>query len=628
MPEARCGRCQRVFPASDRFCPYDGAALASDVAWDAADPLVNLVVADRYRLMERIGEGGMGAVYRAVHVLLDRPVALKILREDLPSQSNAARRFHQEARAASRVNHENVVTILDFGRAEQGFLYLVMELVDGEPLSSVIARSAPLHASRVVDVAMQIASALEQASELGIVHRDLKPDNVLLTRRRGRGDFVKLLDFGLAKLLSAQDAAGPITMAGAVFGTPEYMSPEQWRGTEVDVRSDIYSLGIVLYECLTGALPWTGTYAALFRAHLTRPPPSIRDTFPDIRCPPRLEAIVLKCLEKEPDKRYASATDLRGALDACGITIPPSKSSLRRRARADISLDRTMNVSGSHGQVLARVAPAQPAPAATVRALAIDLSQGGVESLQEDVVQLERRREEALLEIAEALFESGVETDALGDLLVRIREEEQDVLDRGADIALCEAELEESDRRAREAASDARLELIDLNLGLDALRDEAHRLDEDLERLRGAAGELEQRLLTETDPGRPLEARDSVREAVVSAETHASSKGAEVLRADLSAKARAKELGQRLRRMEEDVARLEGTLRAKTLMVREREASLAADYLEVARIVYALDPEARDTVATLYAALVDLDARITDRQAALALRAQETAVGG
>ena len=620
MPDTRCGQCSRVFPATDKFCPYDGSPLASQPpSWEERDPLVGLVVSGRYRLEERIGEGGMGAVYRAVHLLLDRPVALKILREDLPSQSNAARRFQQEARAASRVNHENVVTMLDFGRAEQGFLYLAMELVEGDPLSSAIAKSAPFHAARVVDVVSQIVSALEQASELGIVHRDLKPDNILLTRKRGRGDFVKLLDFGLAKILSAQDSSAPITMAGAVFGTPEYMSPEQWRGSEVDVRSDLYSLGVVMYECLTAALPWTGTYAALFRAHLTKPPPSIREVFPEVRCPPRLEAIVLKCLEKDPDRRFATPADLRAALDAAGVEPPPSRSSLRRRIRADVSLDRTMDVRAGD-VVLAAVASAPPPPAVTLRARAPESADASVESMHEDVVQFERRREEALVEVAEALFQKGSAHEVLGEVLVRIREQEQDVLDWGADVALCEAELEEADKLAREGASNARLELIDLNLGLDALRDEAKRLDEDVVRLRSAAGDLEMRLLAEPEEGRPMEGRDSVNEALLTAEAHAAGRGADVLRADLSAKARAKELGGSLRRMEEDVARLEGRLRAKTLILREREVELSADYLEVSKHVYAQDEEIRRQLGGLYETLRDLDDRIAERQSALALR--------
>src|SRR6187401_57880 len=215
------------------------------------DLALNKVIAGRYRLEARIGEGGMGIVYRARHVLIDRVVAVKLIRPDLRGETHLRAWMLREARAANRVDHAHIIDIHDIGETEEGELYLVMEYLVGTPLSAELARG-PMPIARAVDILEQMCAALARAHDLGVVHRDLKSDNILLTQRGGRKDFVKILDFGLAAL--AHDPR--LAPKGAVFGTPEYMSPEQARGEQAGPHSDLYALGVLFFEMLTGQLPF------------------------------------------------------------------------------------------------------------------------------------------------------------------------------------------------------------------------------------------------------------------------------------------------------------------------------------------------------------------------------------
>src|SRR4026207_354091 len=214
------------------------------------DPALGKVIAGRYRLEARIGEGGMGIVYRARHVLIDRVVAVKLIRPDLRGETHLRQWMLREARAANRVDHAHIIDIHDIGETEEGELYLVMEYLVGTSLSSELAKG-PTQLSRAVDILEQMCAALARAHDLGVVHRDLKSDNILLTQRGGRKDYVKILDFGLAAI--ARDPR--LAPKGAVFGTPEYMSPEQARGEDATSHSDLYALGVLLLEMLTGQLP-------------------------------------------------------------------------------------------------------------------------------------------------------------------------------------------------------------------------------------------------------------------------------------------------------------------------------------------------------------------------------------
>jgi serine/threonine-protein kinase len=268
-----------------------------------ADPLLGRVINRRYRLEEQLGSGGMGVVYRARHLLIDRIVAIKIL---VPGKNTDHLRawFLREARAVNRINHAHIVDIHDYGETDDGLAYLVMELLDGTPLNEVIARG-PMPVSRAADIIEQCCAALARAHDLGVIHRDLKPDNVYLLERGGRKDFVKILDFGLARLMQETAAAA----RGAVFGTPEYMSPEQTLGAEATAASDLYSLGVVFYEMLTGKLPFEGPgRSAVMEQHRSQPPVPPSRHVPGLL--PLGESIVLKLLEKEPSRRYRDAHHL------------------------------------------------------------------------------------------------------------------------------------------------------------------------------------------------------------------------------------------------------------------------------------------------------------------------------
>jgi serine/threonine-protein kinase len=282
----------------------------------AVDPLIGKVVAGRYRLEARLGEGGMGVVYRARHVLIDRVVALKLIRPDLRGETHLRAWMLREARAANRVDHAHIIDIHDIGETEEGELYLVMEYLVGNPLSGELARG-PMPIARGVDILEQMCAALARAHDLGVVHRDLKSDNILLTARGGRKDFVKILDFGLAAI--ARDPR--LAPKGAVFGTPEYMSPEQARGDEATPQADLYALGVLFFEMLTGQLPFrSNDRETLLEMQRTSPPPRPRSIRPDAH--PQGEAISLRLLEKDVRKRYRDAHHLQEELKALQRSLP------------------------------------------------------------------------------------------------------------------------------------------------------------------------------------------------------------------------------------------------------------------------------------------------------------------
>jgi hypothetical protein len=280
------------------------------------DPALGKVIAGRYRLEARIGEGGMGIVYRARHVLIDRLVAVKLIRPDLRGETHLRAWMLREARAANRVDHAHIIDIHDIGETDDGELYLVMEYLVGTALSTEIGKG-PMPIQRAVDIIEQMGAALSRAHDLGVVHRDLKSDNILLTARGGRKDFVKILDFGLAAL--AHDPR--LAPKGAVFGTPEYMSPEQARGEQAGPHSDLYALGILFFEMLTGHLPFRAADRdTLLELQRTAPAPKPTSARKD--CHPDAERIVLRLLEKEPRKRYRDGHHLLEELKALQRSLP------------------------------------------------------------------------------------------------------------------------------------------------------------------------------------------------------------------------------------------------------------------------------------------------------------------
>jgi len=280
------------------------------------DPMLGRVIAGRYRLEARIGEGGMGVVYRARHVLIDRIVAVKLIRPDLRGETHLRAWMLREARAANRVDHAHIIDIHDIGETEEGELYLVMEYLVGVSLSSELARGS-MQLTRGVDILEQMCAALARAHDLGVVHRDLKSDNILLTSRGGRKDFVKILDFGLAHL--AMDPR--LAPKGAVFGTPEYMAPEQARGEEATPQSDLYALGVLFFEMLTGQLPFrSDDRETLLEMQRTAPAPRPRSIKADAL--PAAETIVVKLLEKDRRKRFQDAHHLHEELKTLQRSLP------------------------------------------------------------------------------------------------------------------------------------------------------------------------------------------------------------------------------------------------------------------------------------------------------------------
>lgn len=266
-----------------------------------------------YTLERLIGRGGMSSVYFGRHWTTGRAAAVKIVHRDLPENIDADRRLEQEARAIARIDHEHVVKVFDLGWTQDGLPFLAMEYLEGVALSVISGQATPLPVRRTVDIALQILEALQKAHELSIIHRDLKPENILLIRQGGRDDYVKMLDFGIAKLLGKQPHSLVHTRRGVVLGTPEYLPPEIAMDLAVSPATDIYALGVILFEALTGRLPFTGRGAGdLAEKHCFTPPPRPRSF--NSQLPQELEQIVLTCLSKEPRQRYDSAAALATAL--------------------------------------------------------------------------------------------------------------------------------------------------------------------------------------------------------------------------------------------------------------------------------------------------------------------------
>ncbi|HEX7507850.1 MAG TPA: protein kinase [Polyangia bacterium] len=285
----------------------------------ARDPLVDTVIGERYRILGRIGEGGMGTVFRVEHTLMKKVLALKLLRAEFSNVPDAARRFEREAQSASRLNHPNIISVTDFGHGAGGELFLVMEFVAGEPLAEVLLREGRLEPGRACHIACQILRALEHAHVEGVVHRDLKPANVMLVRDPDprKPETVKILDFGIAKMTQAQNTDEPLTRGMMIFGTPAYMSPEQAAGQEADSRADLYSCGIILYEMLVGRKPFEDPdLVKLLGMQITAQPQRFADVAPDARISPTLESVVMRVLEKERDKRFSRATEFREAIES------------------------------------------------------------------------------------------------------------------------------------------------------------------------------------------------------------------------------------------------------------------------------------------------------------------------
>ena len=292
------------------------------------DPLIGRVLADRYRILRKIGEGGMGCVYQAEHALIEKKIALKVLFQDLTRRPDLVARFLQEAKSASRIGHENVIDISDFGQSAEGLVFIAMEYLDGRDLGKMLKAERSIPWARTRPILMQIVKALRAAHASGVIHRDMKPENVYLVQREGRPDFVKVLDFGIAKIVNPDENDGPrLTQTGMIFGTPEYMSPEQAQGSPPDHRVDVYAVGCIMYQMLTGSVPFTAdNFMGILTKHLLEPVVPLRKRRPDLDIPDDVEAVCLRAMEKDREKRWPDMDAFYRALGAAGgLPFEPSQ---------------------------------------------------------------------------------------------------------------------------------------------------------------------------------------------------------------------------------------------------------------------------------------------------------------
>jgi len=322
-----CVECNRQFTGLYTACPHDGALLRPIIQ----DPLIGTVLAGNYEILDVLGQGGMGVVYRGKHSLMERIVAIKMLLSQLISDTNSVKRFQQESKAAARLKHPHIIDVYDFGISPAGQPYIVMEFLEGTPLSDLIKKEGQIGVERSIKLISQACDALDHAHKQGVVHRDLKPSNIVLTQYDEEKDYVKVVDFGVAKLIEVgnNNEGQRLTQAGEVCGSPVYMSPEQCMGQDLDARSDIYSMGIVLYETLTGKLPILGkTMVDTMSKHISEPPVPFNEARPDLYIPERLEWVVNKAMAKDPGQRHQTMEEFKLDLD---LAIPrPGKSTVLR----------------------------------------------------------------------------------------------------------------------------------------------------------------------------------------------------------------------------------------------------------------------------------------------------------
>ncbi len=310
------------------MCPHDGTTLTPLIQED----MVGKIVGDKYEVLEVIGGGGMGMIYKAKHILMKRIVAIKMMHPQYVSSSSNLKRFQQEAQAASALSHPNILTVFDFGLTPAGAPFLVMDFLEGTNLAEILDQFGLLPTDRATNIFAQACAGLAHAHSKGVIHRDLKPGNIMLVEFDQRKDFVKIVDFGIAKVLPMEGESNHLTQTGEVFGSPLYMSPEQCRGRVLDIRSDIYSLGCVMYRTLTGSSPFFGQdpMECMYK-QVNEVPGTFFDKNPDSKVPEELEAIVFKCLAKEPDDRFPNMSELKDALimfarSTPGVVLDPEVS--------------------------------------------------------------------------------------------------------------------------------------------------------------------------------------------------------------------------------------------------------------------------------------------------------------
>jgi serine/threonine-protein kinase len=343
-----CPRCRKPAPSAggwDATCEDHGLAFveARALVESGHDPLLGVTLAGRFTVLARIGSGSMGSVYRARQAAVGRDVALKIVRRDRAYDPETKARFEREARAVSMLKNPHTVTAFDFGEAEDGSWFLALEMLEGETLGERLRRERRLHWTEALRFAGEALRSLAEAHAQGIIHRDLKPDNLFLARVQqplGEHEVCKILDFGIAKWVREGEGL-PVdqleTLAGTVFGTPRYMSPEQAQGTQLDARSDLYSLGVLLFQMLTGRAPFIDDDAVVVMAkHIKNAPPTFEEAAPGVEIPLAVEAVVRRALEKRPENRPTSAEQMLTELDQAAAASRSVESGVRPIASDDL----------------------------------------------------------------------------------------------------------------------------------------------------------------------------------------------------------------------------------------------------------------------------------------------------
>ena len=329
-----CPVCGKEYSDTSTLCPIDAAVLEQ-----IDDPLLGQTLAGKYLVEKLIKRGGMGSVYQGKHVLMDKRVAIKVLRPSLALDNNVVARFSREAKAASRISHPHAVTVTDFGEDEKGVVFLVMEYLDGRTLKEIIKSDGAMAVHRAVEIIRQVAGALDAAHEQGVVHRDLKSDNIMLSQTKG-GEWAKVLDFGIAKIQQPEGARDiDITAANLVIGTPQYMSPEQCsQSSPIDARSDVYSLGVIAYEMLAGRVPFSGeSPTVIMMKQVQDAPPSVVEARPGL--PAAIGKVIEKSLAKQPGDRFQTAGAFSEALTAAAAGAPAEVAAPVTVANEPVAID-------------------------------------------------------------------------------------------------------------------------------------------------------------------------------------------------------------------------------------------------------------------------------------------------
>lgn len=456
------------------------------------DPLIGEIIADRFKVVSLIGEGGTGRVYLAEHNVLERLFAIKVLRPELISDQTAAERFRREARAASRMQHRNIVYISDFGALADDRLYLVMEYIPGEELATVLHREGALPPPRAAQILLQVVDALDYAHEQGVVHRDLKAENVLLTQERRKTDVVKILDFGLAKILEGTGRLDTLSAKGQVFGTPEYISPEQIVGDPVDPRTDIYSIGVLAFELVVGRTPFTGSLMELLVAHRKTTPPLPSQAAPDRAIPACFDEIVSRAMQKRPEDRFSTAAEigriLGSYLRATGAGRGPS----------EVGFDRSPSPAPPP-TLSAPAGPTAPKPGA---APATSSPFALASSDPDQATASARQRIRNHVRHAAAVLQArGASPAWFSQALNSLQQMETQLQDVETQLTSLETRSEELDLSGREQESQLRYAIIELGMEKSRLQQDAASGGEkpylpEIADLSYQVGELERRLAT------------------------------------------------------------------------------------------------------------------------------------